>query len=210
MMINHPSMGSKGFAAEEMTQGSRGMQIVTTFRQMASSQALKDYGEAKISKLEKFFSGIIDAKVTYSAAKTSQKAEVTINARGATIRGEESAPDAYAALDLVIDKLSRQLRKLSDKVKGHKDAVSARTISMVEEKKTKKKKAVAKRPIRKERPEIVSVETYALKPLFPDDACLELAASREELLVFINAESNDVNVIFRRRDGNFGLIEPDR
>jgi putative sigma-54 modulation protein len=185
------------------------MQIVTTFRQMASSQALKDYGEAKISKLEKFFSGIIDAKVAYSAAKTSQKAEVTINARGATIRGEESAPDAYAALDLVIDKLSRQLRKLSDKVKGHKDAVSARTISMVEEKKPKKK-AVAKRPVRKERPEIVSVDTYALKPLFPDDACLELAANREELLVFINAESNDVNVIFRRRDGNFGLIEPDR
>lgn len=184
------------------------MQIVTTFRQMPSSQALKDYGEAKVAKLEKFFNGIIDAKVTYSAAKTSQKAEVTLNARGATIRGEESAPDAYAALDLVIDKLSRQLRKLSDKVKGHKDAVSARIVTLVETK--TRPKPAAKRPARKDRPEIVAVETYALKPLFPDDACLELAATREDFLVFINAESNDVNVIFRRRDGNFGLIEPDR
>ena len=185
------------------------MQIVTTFRQMPSSQALKDYGESKVARLEKFFNGIIDAKVTYSAAKTSQKAEVTIIARGATIRGEESAPDAYAALDLVIDKLSRQLRKLSDKVKTHKSVATARVLPELEEKKTKKK-AAPRRAVKKDRPEIVSIETYALKPLFPDDACLELQQTKEDFLVFINAESNDVNVIFRRRDGHFGLVEPDR
>lgn len=186
------------------------MQIVTTFRQMPSSQALKDYGESKVSRLEKFFNGIIEAKVTYSAAKTSQKAEVTINARGATIRGEESAPDAYAALDLVIDKLSRQLRKLSDKVKGHKAAVSARAIPLEVAEKKLKKKPTSRRALRKDRPEIVAAETYTLKPLFPDDARLELEQTKEDFLVFVNAESNDVNVIFRRRDGHYGLVEPDR
>jgi putative sigma-54 modulation protein len=178
---------------------------------MPASQALREYGESKVARLEKYYNGIIDGKVTFSAEKTSQKAEVTLKTDGPPIRGEASGADAYAALDVVIDKLSRQLRKAQDKQKTHKAGASVKTMERTEaEEKPKRKRKSARMRRRGEAPEILLTKTFAMKPMFPDDAMIQLEQSADEFLVFINAESYDVNVLYRRTDGHYGLIEPDR
>ena len=182
------------------------MQISTTFRQMPSSQALREYGESKVLKLEKFFNGLMEAKVTFSAEKTSQKAEVTITANGIKIRGENSAADAYAALDSVIDKLSRQLRKYQDKLKAHKPALPTKEMYRHEVRSSESFEPESKSA----QHTIVSSKSFPLKPMFPDDAVMEMELSDDDFMVFINAETSGVNVIYRRRDGNYGLVEPDR
>lgn len=177
------------------------MQIITNFRQMPSSKALRDYGESKVAKLEKYYSGIIEAKVTFSSGKTSQKAEVQIKGHGLSIRGQESALDAYAAIDLVVDKLSRQLKKHQEKVKEHKPSAETRKQAA---------EPVERVPRARRAPEITARQAISAKPIFPDDAILEMEGTRDEFLVFINAETGDVNVLYRRQGGDYGLIEPDR
>ncbi|MBL4889379.1 MAG: ribosome-associated translation inhibitor RaiA [Candidatus Lindowbacteria bacterium] len=178
------------------------MQINTTFRQMDSSDPLREYAESKVQKLEKYYHGIIDARVTFVAEKTTQSAEITVNANGFTVRGEEQAGDAYAALDLVIDKVSRQLRKHHDKEKSHKVmprdegfiADSGEDVDLDQEVTTG---------------EIVSTTTYALKPLFTDDVIATMRENNDQFMLFFNAETGAVNAIHRRPDGNFGLVHPD-
>lgn len=178
------------------------MQIHTTFRQMPSSQALRSYAESKITKLEKYYNGIIEARVTFAAGKTSQTAEVTIKAGGFTVRGEESASDAYAALDMVIDKLSRQLSKQHDKQKEHRPLTGREAGTAAAE-------AGEEEP-RSAQPQVIGRKSYSLRPIFTDDAVAQMTQSNEPFLLFVNAETNSVNAIFRRPDGNFGLVEPGR
>jgi len=179
------------------------MQISTNFRQMPSSQPLRDYAESKITKLEKYYNGILDVKVTFSTEKTSQTVEVTLKANGITIRGEDSASDAYAALDNVVDKLSAQLKKHHDKMKGHQLADSTKEMNRIEVMPRESREAG-------ETPQIIPSRSYPLKPMFPDDAAMRLEQIDDDFLVFINADTTGVNVIYRRRDGNYGLVEPDR
>jgi len=181
------------------------MQIHTTFRQMPSSQALRSYAESKITKLEKYYNGIIESRVTFAAGKTSQTAEVTIKAGGFTVRGEESASDAYAALDMVIDKLSRQLSKQHDKQKEHR-ALTEHEVGEAGE-----AEAVAgEDEPSSAQPQVTGRKTYSLRPIFTDDAVAQMMQSNEPFILFVNAETNSVNAIFRRPDGNFGLVEPGR
>lgn len=170
---------------------------------MPSSQALRDYAETKITKLEKYYSGILDVKVTFSTEKTCQKVEVTLKANGIMIRGEDSASDAYAALDNVVDKLSAQLKKHHDKMKEHTNGEASREMNRVEAPSPELRESG-------EKPRIVSSRSYPLKPMFPDDAAMQLEQISDDFFVFINADTNGVNVIYRRRDGNYGLVEPDR
>lgn len=182
------------------------MQIITSFRQMPSSAALREYGESKVSRLERYFNGLIEARVTFSAGKTSQKAEVQVKGQGVSLRGEETAQDAYAALDLVVDKLSRQLKKHHEKVKEHKaPSVARKGAAEAPAPKTVRRKTAARRS------EITVRETVSPKPMYPEDAVLELEGNpKDEFLVFINADSEEVNVLYRRKGGDYGLIEPDR
>lgn len=182
------------------------MQIATNFRQMPPSQPLREYGESKISKLEKYYNGIMEAKLTFTAEKASQKAEVTLNANGVMIRGESEGADAYAALDTVIDKLSRQLRRYHDKLKTHQPAVATKEMYRYEVRTPES----FERARGDGKPAIVSSRTFPLKPMFPDDAVMEMELSDDDFMVFINADTSGVNVIYRRRDGNYGLVEPDR
>lgn len=178
------------------------MQISTTFRQMGSSPALREYAESKIGRLEKYHNGIIEARVTFASGKTSQTAEVTVKASGFTVRGEESAKDAYAALDMVIDKLSRQLKKHHDREKDHRDD-APRALNA--------KKEAGEPAARGDRsaPAIVKRSTYSLKPLFSDDAIAAMEQTKDDFMLFVNAETSAVTAIYRRADGNFGLVEPD-
>lgn len=177
---------------------------------MPSSSALREYGESKIARLEKYYNGILDVKVTFSAGKTSQKAEVTLKANGITIRGEDSASDAYAALDSVIDKLSIQLRKHHDKIKGHQAPPAAEVAAGKTGARAKAPAAKAKaKPARPGKPRITETDSYSLKPMFPDDAIMQMGLSGDDFMVFINAETSGVSVIYRRPDGHYGLVEPE-
>lgn len=176
------------------------MQVTTTFRQMPSSDALREYAEGKITKLEKYYQGLIEARIAFSAGKTSQKAEVTVKGNGFRVRGEESAEDAYAALDLVVDKLSRQLRRQHDRLKDHHGTASAKRT--VEEGRPRRREASARR-------EGLLRLTYAPKPLFLDDALAQLEGEDRYPLLFVNAETGAVNAVFRNADGRVGVIEPE-
>lgn len=178
------------------------MQISVTFRHMDSSDSLRAYAVSKIERLGKFYDGVVDAYVTLEAEKGRHVARLTLNAAGAQIRAEEISPDMYAAIDMLADKAARQLRKHHDKVKDRHKREAARVAAVRET-------GEAPEPTEAETQERPLVrKTFPLRPTFPDDAALELERSALSFFVFLNAETEQVNVVYRLPDGRLGLLEP--
>ena len=185
------------------------MNINVTFRHMESTDALKKYAESKIEKLSKYSDELQEAHVILITEKTRHIADVTLVTGGITLRGEETSADMYASIDAVTDKLGRQLNKFRDRIKRTRGQSGA-SVRHVPVRYVTPEGTGADEKAKEARPHIVEAETYALKPMFADDAALQLEMNeRENFLVFHNAETNAVNVIYRTKDGNFGIIEPE-
>lgn len=180
------------------------MQITVTFRHMDSVDTLRKYVEEKISKAKKYVSRPIEASAVLSVEKHRHIAEISILVNRIMIKGKEETGDMYSSIDLVMDKIDRQLRKYKERLKEHKTIdpgiknLSARvnvlTPQSLEE---------------KGEPKVIRSENLSIKPMFVDEAAMQLELSSHEFLVFLDASSQKVNVIYRRKDGNFGLIEPE-
>jgi len=177
------------------------MQVSVTFRHMEPSDALKTYAQERISRLVKYVDRPMEGQVTLSVQKFRHLVEVTLNADGIRITGGESHEDMYAAIDLVTDKIERQVKKYRQKIRKHKP--------------TPGKELRWKREIYEpasfedeSQPVVVRTESYFVKPMSVDEAAMQMDLSEREFLVFNNASSQMVNVIYRRRDGNYGLIVP--
>lgn len=177
------------------------MQISVTFRHMDSSDSLRDYAVSKVERLGKFYDGVVDAYVTLEAEKGRHVARLTLNAAGTQIRAEEISPDMYAAIDMLADKAARQLRKHHDKVKDRHKREAARVASVREG-------AGAAEPEDPSEERAFVRKAFPLRPTFPDDAALELERSGLSFFVFLNAETEQVNVVYRLPDGRLGLLEP--
>lgn len=186
------------------------MQISVTFRHMDSSDALRQYAVTKIERLGKFFDGIVDAYVTLDAEKNRHTAHATVNAAGTTIRAEEASQDMYASIDLLADKIYRQLKKHHDKTKGKhkKEAVAEKAITHGGEAAAEAEPSSGDSAAATPESRIVSRKAIPLRPMFPDDAVLELDRSGLLFHVFLNAETEAVNVLYRRPDGGLVLLEP--
>lgn len=194
------------------------MQLVVSGKNMTVGDSLRDYAEKKFSALKRYFEHIIEVDVTLSKNETrdpgrSKVCEVTLWANGTILHGKKASEDLFASIDLVADKIERQLKKFKEKLKeaprrqastADDKAATHKVISFGEAKPQVKG---IDAPLRK--PKIVRSGTFAIKPMFSDEAAEQLEMSRQGFYVFSNAETSQINVIYRRTDGNFGLIEPE-
>jgi len=177
------------------------MQVNTTFRQMEQSEALKNYAEEKLERVNKYIDEPISAQVFFTVEKKIRHiVEIVITAKGISTKASEATNDMYAAIDAVIDKIERQLRRYKEKIKAHKPNEGGRKIS--------KKIYTAESIEANVEPVVVKTKTETAKPMSIDEAVMQMDLLHKDFIVFSNSENSEINVLYRRKDGNFGLIEP--
>ena len=178
------------------------MQITTTFRHLEPSDALKSYAEEKLERIKKYIDEPIVAQVFMTVEKIRHCAEVTLTAKGITIKASEETNDMYAAVDAVVDKIERQLRRYKERIKDHKPAPenldrqvreSVVGAESIEQRKT---------------PVVIRTKTFSIKPMSVDEAVMQMDLLHKDFLVFTDATTEAINVVYRRKDGDYGLIEP--
>ncbi len=178
------------------------MQITTTFRHMEPSDALKSYAEEKLDRVKKYIDEPVVAQVFLTVEKIRHMAEVTLTAKGITIKASEETNDMYAAVDAVVDKIERQMRRYKERIKAHKPSTDTRERQV-------QKSIVAAESIEQSRePVVIKTKTFSIKPMSVDEAVMQMDLLHKDFLVFTNAVNEQINVIYRRKDGNYGLIEP--
>lgn len=185
------------------------MNIDITGRHVEVTEALRDFTEEKLRKLEKLLDGPLDAHVVLAIQKHRHLAEIQVKSRTAVLSGQEETDDLYASIGEVADKLERQALKHKEKVTNRKhrkgpkfgEAAAAMDEQVLAEREGN--------PAVLESPRIIRRQRYRVKPMAPEDAALELDASGESLLVFRDAQTNRMNVIYQLEDGNIGLVDPD-
>lgn len=172
------------------------MQILLTGRNLEVTEALRHYAEEKVGRLQKYVEKITSAHIVLSVQKYRHIAEVTLRVRDLTIRGEESSEDLYSSIDLVVEKLERQLQKYKGKL-ASQGSRSGRTPGP------------GTPPGEDDGPQVVKTKRFAIKPMSLDEAILQMDLLGHTFYVFRNAHSDEINVLYRRREGNYGLIEPE-
>ena len=178
------------------------MQITTTFRHMEPSDALKSYAEEKLDRVKKYIDEPIVAQVFLTVEKIRHMAEVTLTAKGITIKASEETNDMYAAVDAVVDKIERQMRRYKERIKAHKPSTDTRERQV-------QKSIVAAESIEQSRePVVIKTKTFSIKPMSVEEAVMQMDLLHKDFLVFTDAATEHINVIYRRKDGNYGLIEP--
>lgn len=184
------------------------MRIDITGRQIEITPALREFAAEKLGKLEKLLEGPLEAHLVLMVEKHRHVAEVQVKSRSGVFSGTVETADLYASIGEVVDKLERQALKHKEKVteKRRRDGAKPADLAAVIEAEAN----AGTRPPSADLPaQIIRSERYRLKPLSPEDAVLELEGSGDDILVYRDSESYRVNVIYRRRDGNFALIDPE-
>lgn len=179
------------------------MQIRFNFKNFEPSDHLRDYAEKRFEKLTKYIhdSEGADVLVNLEVEKIRQMAEVVVNADGAKFSAFEESEDMYSTIDLALDKVEAQLRKMRDKAKKKRRLEDTKPVRM------DVFSYIASDSGEQVR-NIVKTDHYEPKPMTVDEAAMQLDTLDYEFLVFYNAENDSVNVIYRRRNGDFGLIDP--
>ena len=174
------------------------MRITITGRNIDITDGLRSAVEDKLSKLEKYFTPDTDVFVTLSVEKERQKIEVTIPVKGNIIRSEQVSNDMYVSIDLVEEVIERQLKKYKNKlVSKQQNAASFR------------KEFIEKEVITDDEIQIIRTKRFGMKPMYPEDACVQMELLGHNFFVFRNAETEEVNVVYKRKGNTYGLIEPE-
>lgn len=167
-------------------------------RNIVVTPGLKEAVEEKIGKLEKYFSPDAEVQVTLSVEKERQKIEVTIPVKGSIIRSEQVSNDMYVSIDLVEEIIERQLKKYKTKLVDKHQAASSFSQMFVEND-----------YMDDEEVRIVRTKKFDVKPMYPEDACVQMELLGHNFYVFCNAETEQVNVVYKRKGDTYGLIEPE-
>ena len=178
------------------------MNFIISGKNINVTQGLKDTIEQKLGKLERYFTPDTEIIVTLSVEKDRQKIEVTIPVKGNIIRSEQTSTDMYVSIDLVEEVIERQLRKYKNKIiersQGHDEINFQKSFFESED------DAALDDEIK-----IVKTKRFGIKPMYPEDACMQMDLIGHSFYVFCNAETDEVNVVYKRKNGTFGLIEPE-
>ena len=174
------------------------MRYKITGRNINVTPGLKAAVEEKIGKLERYFNQDTEAIITLSVEKERQKIEVTIPVKGTIIRAEQESNDMYVSIDLVEVIIERQLKKYKNKIVDKKQAAIAFSDYFMNEEYESDDEV-----------KIVKVKRFAMKPMDPEEACVQMELLGHDFFVFSNAETEEVNVVYKRKNGTFGLIEPE-
>ncbi|MCR5281936.1 MAG: ribosome-associated translation inhibitor RaiA [Lachnospiraceae bacterium] len=175
------------------------MKFIIIGKNIEVTPGLRSAVEEKIGKLEKYFTPETEVNVTLSVEKERQKIEVTIPVKGNIIRSEQVSNDMYVSIDLVEEIIERQLKKYKSKlVDKHQGAGTYF-----------KQEYIEKDFMDEEDVKIIRSKKFDIKPLYPEDACVQMELLGHSFYVFINAETDQVNVVYKRKGGTYGLIEPE-
>ena len=174
------------------------MKFIISGKNITVSQGLRTAVEDKLGKLERYFTPDTEVIVTLSVEKERQKIEVTIPVKGNIIRSEQVSNDMYVSIDLVEEVIERQLRKYKNKIVDKQQAAA-----------NFQKEYIDKDYEEEDEVKIIRTKKFGIKPMYPEDACVQMELLGHDFYVFCNAESDEVNVVYRRKNGTFGLIEPE-
>lgn len=174
------------------------MKIIISGKNIEITDGLRSAVEDKLGKLERYFTPETDIIVTLSVEKERQKIEVTIPVKGNIIRSEQVSNDMYVSIDLVEEVIERQLRKYKNKiVDKHQDGGNLQ------------KGFIEKEVPDDEEVKIIRTKKFGIKPMYPEDACVQMELLGHNFFVFCNAETDEVNVVYKRKGNTYGLIEPE-
>ncbi|MDN5331213.1 MAG: putative sigma-54 modulation protein [Tepidanaerobacteraceae bacterium] len=178
------------------------MKVSVSGKNIEVTPALREYAEKKIGKLSRHFNYLnndnLEAQVTFHVEKGRHIVEVTIPVNDIILRGEEETQDMYSSIDLVVEKLERQIEKFKTRL-----TKALRRESQKESGLTLDEQA------EDEELKVVKVKRFAVKPMNVDEAVLQMNLLGHNFFVFTNAETDEINVVYRRKDGNYGLIVPE-
>ena len=176
------------------------MRITITGRNIELTDGLKNAVEEKLSKLEKYFNDDQIANVTLSVEKERQKIEVTIPMKGNIVRAEQVSNDMYVSIDLVEEVIERQLKKYRHKlIARHQESGGIFRDDFVDSSADEDEDEIR----------IIRSKRFGIKPMYPEDACVQMELLGHDFFVFRNAQTDEVNVVYKRRGNTFGLIEPE-
>ena len=174
------------------------MKFTITGRNVEVTESLKAAVQEKLGKLDRFFSQDTVAQVTLSVEKSSQMIEVTITVKGGIIRAEQSNSDMYASIDLVEESIETQLKRYKNKL-----------IDRYQDKKNFSKEFIEQEVEDEEEIKIVKTKRFDFKPMDPEEACMQMELLGHSFFVFTNAETDQINVVYKRKNNTYGLIEPE-
>ena len=175
------------------------MKYIISGKNIDVTAGLRTAIEQKLGKLERYFTPETDIIVTLSVEKERQKIEVTIPLKGTIIRSEQVSDDMYVSIDLVEEVIERQLRKYKNKLVAKHQEGSNFTSSFYDTDDTTDDNDI----------KIVRSKRFGIKPMYPEDACVQMELLGHDFFVFCNAETDEVNVVYKRKNGSYGLIEPE-
>jgi putative sigma-54 modulation protein len=179
-----------------------GMQVSVTFRNMESKEVLREYVQEKIAKLKKYLDYPLEANVVLAVEKHRHLAEVTLVANRITLNAQEETEDMFSAIDRVVDKLERQMLKYKEKIKRHK------SNSFLPESRWRMDIYTADSFEEGGEPRVIKSKKLLAKPMSVEEAAMQMDLLNNDFLIFTNANSKNLNIIYRLKDGHYGLIEP--
>ena len=174
------------------------MKFIIIGKNIEVTPGLKAAVEDKIGKLEKYFNPDTEVHVTLSVEKDRQKIEVTIPVKGSIIRSEQVSNDMYVSIDLVEEVIERQLRKYKNKIADKQQEAG-----------NFQKEYLEHDYLEDEDIQIIRTKKFGMKPMYPEDACVQMELLGHTFFVFRNAETDEVNVVYKRKNNTYGLIEPE-
>ena len=174
------------------------MKFIISGKNIDLTEGLRSAVQDKLGKLERYFTPETEIHVTLSVEKERQKIEVTIPVKGNIIRSEQVSSDMYVSIDLVEEVIERQLRKYKNKI-----------VDKQQEGSNFQKTFLENDFAEDEDVKIIRTKRFGIKPMYPEDACVQMELLGHNFFVFCNAETEEVNVVYKRKDGAYGLIEPE-
>ena len=178
------------------SKGDGTMKFIISGKNITVSQGLRTAVEDKLGKLERYFTPDTEVIVTLSVEKERQKIEVTIPVKGNIIRSEQVSNDMYVSIDLVEEVIERQLRKYKNKIVDKQQAAA-----------NFQKEYIDKDYEEEDEVKIIRTKKFGIKPMYPEDACVQMELLGHNFFVFYNAETDQVNVVYKRKGNTYGLIE---
>ncbi len=174
------------------------MNFIISGKNLSVTDGLRTAVEDKLGKLERYFTPDTEVIVTLSVEKERQKIEVTIPVKGNIIRSEQVSNDMYVSIDLVEEVIERQLRKYKNKIVDRKQEGGNFQKAFME-----------KEFDEDDEVKIIRTKKFGIKPMYPEDACVQMELLGHNFFVFYNAETEQVNVVYKRKGNTYGLIEPE-
>ena len=174
------------------------MKFIISGKNIPVSDGLRTAVEDKLGKLERYFTADTEVIVTRSMENDSQKIEVTIPVKGNIIRSEQTSNDMYVSIDLVEEVIERQLRKYKNKIIDRKQSAGNFQQAFIDNEYEENEEV-----------KIIRSKKFDIKPMYPEDACVQMELLGHNFFVFNNAETDQINVVYKRKGNTYGLIEPE-